>query len=71
MAQVVFNEEWVVEQKLTERTGLSCGQIKSYRHKAWIQGVHFKHVTAEGLTSSDKGLIWYNLPKINYFIKDA
>ncbi|MHA1080460.1 excisionase family protein [Enterobacter ludwigii] len=36
MAQVIFNKEWVVE-----RIGLCEGQIKSYRLKLWIEGVHF------------------------------
>ena len=71
MAEVVFNEEWVVEQKLTERTGLSGGQIKSYRHKGWVEGVHFKHVSAAGDATSSKGLLWYNFPKINLFIAEA
>ncbi|MBD3706766.1 excisionase family protein [Enterobacter hormaechei] len=34
MAQVIFNEEWMVEAKLIEKTGLSSGQIKSYRLKS-------------------------------------
>lgn len=42
MAQVVFNEEWIVESRLTERTGLTQRQIKSYRLGSWIEGVHFK-----------------------------
>jgi hypothetical protein len=42
MSQVIFNEEWVVEARLSEKTGLSEGQIKSYRLQLWIEGVHFK-----------------------------
>lgn len=30
MAQVIFNEEWVVELKLAEKTGLSNRQIKEH-----------------------------------------
>ncbi|OAT17913.1 phage excisionase [Buttiauxella gaviniae ATCC 51604] len=71
MAQVVFNEEWVVEARLADRTGLSCGQIKSYRHKGWIEGIHFKRVTADGDATSAKGLLWYNFPRINLFIAEA
>ncbi|HFJ4337518.1 TPA: excisionase family protein [Enterobacter hormaechei] len=71
MAQVIFNEEWMVEAKLIEKTGLSSGQIKSYRLKSWVNGVHFKYVTADGRTESEKGLAWYNYPKINHFIKVA
>ncbi|WP_110924791.1 excisionase family protein [Klebsiella pneumoniae] len=44
MAQVVFNEEWIVESRLTERTGLTQRQIKSYRLGSWIEGVHFKRL---------------------------
>ncbi|MDF2779883.1 MAG: putative excisionase, partial [Enterobacteriaceae bacterium] len=31
MAQVIFNEEWVVEERLTARTGLDNRQIEKYR----------------------------------------
>ncbi|MEG1113271.1 MAG: excisionase family protein, partial [Hafnia sp.] len=37
MPDIVFNEEWVVETRLTEKTGLSEGQIKSYRLGVWIE----------------------------------
>lgn len=71
MPNIVFHEEWVVATRLAEKTGLSEGQIKSYRHHSWIEGVHFKHVTARGETTSPKGVLWYNYPKINSFIADA
>jgi hypothetical protein len=63
MAQVIFNEEWIVEAKLIERTGLSSGQIKSYRLKSWINGIHFKYVTADGRTESEKALPGTTTPK--------
>lgn len=42
MAQIIFNEEWMVEKALMARTGLGARQIESYRQGAWIEGVHFK-----------------------------
>lgn len=71
MAQLIFNEEWVVETRLSERTGLSDRQIKSYRLNLWIEGVHFKHLTAQGETDNSKGLLWYNYPKINQLVHEA
>ncbi|MBA7854168.1 excisionase family protein [Enterobacter sp. RHBSTW-00901] len=71
MSQVIFNEEWVVEARLSEKTGLSEGQIKSYRLQLWIEGVHFKRLTALGQTDNSKGLLWYNYPKINQLVQDA
>ncbi|MDE9578486.1 excisionase family protein [Citrobacter koseri] len=71
MSQVIFNEEWVVESRLTERTGLTEGQIKNYRLKLWVEGVHFKRLTAPGQTDNSKGLLWYNYPKINQLAQDA
>ncbi|WP_204526558.1 excisionase family protein, partial [Citrobacter cronae] len=55
----------------TEKTGLSERQIKSYRLNLWIEGVHFKHLTALGETDNSKGLLWYNYPKINQLVQDA
>ncbi len=71
MAQVIFTEEWVVAERLTAKTGLSERQIKSYRLNLWIEGVHFKHLTALGETDNSKGLLWYNLPKINQLVQEA
>lgn len=71
MSQVIFNEEWVVESRLTEKTGLTKGQIKNYRLKLWVEGVHFKRLTALGQTDNSKGLLWYNYPKINQLVQDA
>ena len=74
MAQVVFNEEWVVEARLTDRTGLTKRQIKSSRYGAWIEGVHFKKRTAAGEPVGPnvrRCIIWYNLPLINQLVKDA
>lgn len=71
MAQVIFDSEWVVEAGLTEKTGLSEGQIKNYRLKLWVEGVHFKRLTAHGQTDNSKGLLWYNYPKINQLVRDA
>lgn len=48
MSQLIFSEEWMVEARLTEKTGLSERQIKSYRLNLWIEGMHFKHLTALG-----------------------
>lgn len=56
---------------ITEKTGLSERQIKSYRLNLWIEGVHFKHLTALGETDNSKGLLWYNYPKINQLVQDA
>ena len=54
MSQLIFSEEWMVEARLTEKTGLSERQIKSYRLNLWIEGVHFKHLTALGETDNSK-----------------
>lgn len=70
MIQVVFNEEWVVDEKLTERTGLSERQIKAYRLSRWIEGIHFKRVPL-ATEKAAGGLLWYNLPLINEFIRDS
>jgi hypothetical protein len=44
MSQVIFNEEWVVGARLTEKTGLTERQIEKYRQGCWVEGVHFKRV---------------------------
>lgn len=41
MSQVIFNEEWVVGARLTEKTGLTQRQIEKYRQGCWVEGVHF------------------------------
>ena len=61
MAQIVFNEEWVVEARLSERTGLSERQIKALRSGPWIEGVHFKRQAMNG-GETKRGLLWYNYP---------
>ncbi|WP_417028038.1 excisionase family protein [Citrobacter sp.] len=71
MAQLIFNEEWMVETRLSERTGLTERQIKSYRLNLWIEGVHFKRLTARGETDNSKGVLWYNYPKINQLVQEA
>lgn len=71
MTTIIFNEEWVVEARLTEKTGLTEGQIKSYRLNLWAEGVHFKRLTAKGETDNSNGLLWYNYPKINELVRDA
>ncbi len=71
MAQVIFNEEWMVESLLTEKTGLTARQIKSYRLGTWIEGVHFKRLPQTPCASKDKAVVWYNLPKINQFVQDS
>lgn len=55
MAQVISNEEWVSESRLTEKIGLTEGQIKNYRLKLWVGGVQFKHLTA--LDQTDKEML--------------
>lgn len=35
MSQVIFNEEWVVGARLTEKTGLTERQIEKYRQGCW------------------------------------
>ncbi|KDF60106.1 hypothetical protein AF35_00226 [Enterobacter roggenkampii CHS 79] len=54
MPQIIFDAEWMVEAGLSEKTGLSERQIKSYRLNLWIEGVHFKHLTALGETDNAK-----------------
>lgn len=71
MAQVIFNEEWIVEARLSERTGLSERQVKSYRQGSWVEGVHFKRIPQVEGVSKDRAVIWYNLPKINQLVQDA
>ncbi|MBB3323629.1 hypothetical protein GV764_02350 [Atlantibacter hermannii] len=70
MAQVIFNEEWVVELKLAEKTGLSNRQIKEHRHGTWVEGVHFKKVTMTG-KETKRGIIWYNYPRINQLVQES
>jgi len=67
MAQVIFNEEWMVEKGLITRTGLNSRQIEAYRQNCWIEGIHFKRVPSTGRESS-RGITWYNYPKINEFV---
>lgn len=71
MANIVFNEEWVVESRLVEKTGLTSRQIKSYRLGCWVEGVHFKRLPQTPSAAKDKALVWYNYPKINQFVQDA
>lgn len=71
MAQIIFNEEWIVEAKLTEKTGLDVRQVESYRQNCWIEGVHFKRVSPKGNRDSKRGTTWYNYPRINKFIQDS
>ena len=71
MAQVIFNAEWMVENLLSERTGLTERQIKSYRLGCWIEGIHFKRIPQGEGVSKDRAVIWYNLPKINQLVQDA
>lgn len=71
MAQVIFNEEWMVEAKLIEKQDSPAGRLKATALTPRVNGVHFKYVTADGRTESEKGLARYNYPKINHFIKDA
>ncbi len=70
MAQIIFNEEWMVEKALMARTGLGARQIEGYRQGAWIEGVHFKRVSPSG-EKTLRGTTWYNYPEINKFIRDS
>lgn len=70
MAQVIFNEEWLVEDGLKAKTGLDNRQIEKYRQNCWIEGIHFKRVSPNG-EKTRRGITWYNFPKINQFIQDA
>ncbi|MDU1061659.1 MAG: excisionase family protein [Leclercia adecarboxylata] len=69
MANVIFNEEWMVALKLTEKTGLSERQIKALRSGVWIEGVHFKRQCVTG-GDTQRGLLWYNYPRINQLIQE-
>ncbi|MDI9222079.1 excisionase family protein [Pantoea sp. EA-12] len=71
MAQIIFNEEWMVQSKLMQRTGLNENQIENYRINCWIEGVHFKRVSPKGNQNSKRGTTWYNYPRINKFIQDS
>lgn len=70
MTQVVFNVEWVVAAKLTERTGLSARQIKALRQFRWIEGIHFKRSPMTG-EDKQRAIIWYNYPRINQLIQES
>lgn len=70
MSQVIFNEEWVVGARLTEKTGLTERQIEKYRQGCWVEGVHFKRVSPSG-EKALRGTTWYNYPRINQLIRDA
>lgn len=69
MPQVIFNEEWVVEARLTEITGLSERQIKELRKVVWIEGIHFKRQAMNG-GETKRGLLWYNYPRINQLVQE-
>ncbi|MEP9205867.1 MULTISPECIES: excisionase family protein [Enterobacter] len=70
MSQVIFNEEWVVGARLTEKTGLTERQIEKYRQGCWVEGVHFKRVSPSG-EKTLRGTTWYNYPRINQLIRDV
>lgn len=70
MAQVIFNEEWVLAEKLAANTGLGIRQIEQYRQGCWVEGVHFKRHFPKGVKTS-RGITWYNYPKINQMIQEA
>lgn len=54
MAQVIFNEEWMVEYGLMLRTGLGARQIEAYRQNCWVEGFHFKRVSPLGKPDSKR-----------------
>lgn len=70
MAQVIFNEEWVLQKRLMEKTGLDTRQIEKYRQGCWVEGVHFKRISPSG-EKTKRGITWYNFPKINQFVQDS
>lgn len=70
MSQVIFNEEWVVGARLTEKTGLTQRQIEKYRQGCWVEGVHFKRISPSG-EKTLRGTTWYSYPRINQLIRDA
>ena len=69
MPQIIFTEEWIVEARLMERTGLSERQIKALRSGPWIEGVHFKRQSMKG-GETKRGLLWYNYPRINQLVQE-
>ena len=69
MPQIIFTEEWIVEARLMERTGLSERQIKALRSGPWIEGVHFKRQSMSG-GETKRGLLWYNYPRINQLVQE-
>jgi hypothetical protein len=69
MPQVIYNEEWVVAPKLTDKTGLTERQIKALRDYVWVEGIHFKRQSLTG-GETQRGLLWYNIPLINQLIKE-
>ena len=71
MAQIIFDEEWMVARKLTEKTGLDNRQMKAYRLGSWVEGVHFKRVPATLGGDTTKATLWYNYPQINKYIQEA
>ncbi|WP_374258723.1 excisionase family protein [Yokenella regensburgei] len=71
MQQIIFSSEWVVEEGLRDKTGLSDRQTKAYRLGCWIEGIHFKRVPAAAGADTKKAVIWYNLPRINQYIQEA
>lgn len=76
MPQVIFNAEWMLAAELTNRTGLTERQMKEYRALLWIEGIHYKRVplTTTEVPKSivrNRGLIWYNLPRINQLIQES
>lgn len=69
MPQIIFTEEWIVEARLMERTGLTERQIKALRSGSWIEGVHFKRQAMNG-GETKRGLLWYNYPRINQLVQE-
>ena len=69
MPQVIFNEEWVVEDRLKAKTGLSDRQIEKYRQGCWIEGCISSglHPVANVPYAESR----YNYPEINKMVQDA
>ncbi len=70
MTQIIFDSEWMVEEGLKNKTGLTDRQIEKYRQGCWVEGFHFKRVSPSG-EKTMRGITWYNHPRINQFISDT
>lgn len=68
MAQVIFNEEWMVEYGLMLRTGLGARQIEAPPPEL-LGGRLPLQTKSLGSKTVSEGLSGHSYPKINQFIK--